>query len=100
VVSLLKGPSTIITNPEGINFVNPTGDFALASAGTGDVLTGIIGSLLCQGMDLTDAAVCGAYIHGLSSDIVSRKTSKTSLIASDLFEGIKKVFLEIEKQKY
>ena len=100
VVSLLKGPSTIITNPEGINFINPTGDFALASAGTGDVLTGIIGSLLCQGMDLTSAAVCGAYIHGLASDIISRKTSKTSLIASDLFEGIKKVFLEIEKQKY
>jgi ADP-dependent NAD(P)H-hydrate dehydratase / NAD(P)H-hydrate epimerase len=99
-VSLLKGPSTIITNPEGINFINTTGDFALATAGTGDVLTGIIGSLLCQGMDLTGAAVCGAYIHGLASDIVSKKTSRTSLIATDLFEGIKKVFLEIEKQKY
>ncbi|HEY5500708.1 MAG TPA: NAD(P)H-hydrate dehydratase [Candidatus Humimicrobiaceae bacterium] len=99
-VSLLKGPSTIITNPEGVNFINTTGDFALATAGTGDVLTGIIGSLLCQGMDLTSAAVCGAHIHGLASDIISKETSKTSLIASDLFEGIKKVFLEIEKQKY
>ncbi len=99
-VSLLKGPSTIITNPEGDNYINTTGDFALATAGTGDVLTGIIGSLLCQGMDLTGAAVCGAYIHGLASDIISKKTSRTSLIASDLFEGIKKVFLEIEKQKY
>lgn len=99
-VSLLKGPSTIITNPQGVNFINPTGDFALATAGTGDVLTGIIGSLLCQGMDLTTAAACGAYIHGLASDIISRRTSKTSLIASDLFEGIKRVFLEIEKQKY
>jgi NAD(P)H-hydrate epimerase len=99
-VSLLKGPSTIITNPEGVNFINTTGDFALATAGTGDVLTGIIGSLLCQGMDLTSAAVCGAHIHGLASDIICKETSKTSLIASDLFEGIKKVFLEIEKQKY
>jgi hydroxyethylthiazole kinase-like uncharacterized protein yjeF len=99
-VSLLKGSSTIITNPEGINFINPTGDFALATAGTGDVLTGIIGSLLCQGMDLTSAAACGAYIHGLASDIISKETSKTSLVASDLFEGIKRVFLDIEKQKY
>ncbi|MHB1346994.1 MAG: NAD(P)H-hydrate dehydratase [Candidatus Humimicrobiaceae bacterium] len=99
-VSLLKGPSTLISNQQGINFINPTGDFALATAGTGDILTGIIGSFLCQGMDLTEAAVCGAYIHGLSSDIISKNTSRTSLIATDLFEGIKKVFLEIEKQKY
>ena len=99
-VSLLKGPSTLISNPQGMNFINPTGDFALATAGTGDVLTGIIGSLLCQGMGLTEAAACGAYIHGFSSDIISKSTSKTSLVATDLFEGIQKVFLEIEKQKY
>lgn len=99
-VSLLKGSGTIITNMEGVNFINPTGDFALATAGTGDILTGIIGSLLCQGMNLTDAAVCGAYIHGLSSDIISKKTGKASLIATDLLEGIKHVFLEIEKLKY
>ncbi|MCE5330273.1 NAD(P)H-hydrate dehydratase [bacterium] len=100
VVSLLKGPGTLITNTDNISFINPTGDFALATAGTGDILTGIIGSLLCQGMDLTDAAVCGAYIHGLASDIISRKTGKTSMIATDLLEGIKYVFLEIEKLKY
>ena len=99
-VSLLKGPGTIITNTDGVSFINPTGDFALATAGTGDILTGIIGSLLCQGMDIMSAAVCGAYIHGLSSDIISKKTSKTSLIATDLLEGIKRVFLEIEKLKY
>jgi NAD(P)H-hydrate repair Nnr-like enzyme with NAD(P)H-hydrate dehydratase domain len=51
-------------------------------------------------MNLTDAAVCGAYIHGLSSDIISKKTGKASLIATDLLEGIKHVFLEIEKLKY
>lgn len=100
VVSLLKGPGTIITNTEDINFINPTGDFALATAGTGDILTGIIGSFLCQGMDLTGAAACGAYIHGMASDIISKKTGKTSMIATDLLEGIKHVFLEIEKLKY
>jgi NAD(P)H-hydrate epimerase len=99
-VALLKGPSTIISNSEEINFINPTGDFALATAGTGDVLTGIIGSLLCQGMNLTEAAACGAFIHGLAADIMSMETSRTSLMATDLFEGIKRVFLAIEKQKY
>ncbi|MCG2789127.1 MAG: NAD(P)H-hydrate dehydratase, partial [Actinomycetia bacterium] len=61
---------------------------------------GIIGSLLAQGMSLVDAAVCGTYIHGMASDIVAPYTSKTSQTATDLFEGIKKVFLEVEKIKY
>lgn len=100
VVSVLKGPGTLITNSDNISFINPTGDFALATAGTGDILTGVIGSLLCQGMSLMNAAVCGAYIHGFASDIISKKTGKTSMIATDLLDGIKKVFLEIEKLKY
>jgi NAD(P)H-hydrate epimerase len=98
-VSLLKGSSTLITL--GMDtFVNPTGDFSLATAGTGDVLTGIIGSLLCQGMDRLSAAVCGAYIHGLAAEIISSVTGKTSMIATDLLVGLQKVFLEIEKLKY
>ena len=99
VVSVLKGPSTIITLGED-TFINPTGDFALATAGTGDILTGIIGSFLCQGMDRLSAAVCGVYVHGLASDLISVDTGKTSMIATDLLEGLKKVFLEIEKLKY
>ncbi len=99
VVSVLKGSSTIITL-KNMTFINPTGDFALATAGTGDILTGIIGALLCQGMSRLDAAVCGVYIHGLASDVISKKTGKTSMIATDLLEGLQKVFMEIEKLKY
>ena len=100
LVSVLKGAATIISNPEKSIFINPTGSWALATAGTGDILTGIIGSLLSQGLELTDAAVCGAFIHGLASDIIANNTSRTSQIATDLLEGIKKVFLEIEELKY
>jgi ADP-dependent NAD(P)H-hydrate dehydratase / NAD(P)H-hydrate epimerase len=110
-VSVLKGAGTIISallpkRKEGkvkndvVSFINPTGNWGMASAGTGDILSGIIGSLLCQGMDPLDAAVCGTYIHGMAADIVSRKTSRTALIATDLLEGMKAVFLEIEKIKY
>ena len=100
LVSVLKGAGTLITEPGGRTFINPTGSWALATAGTGDILTGIIGSLLAQGMSLADAAVCGTYIHGMASDIVASYTSKTSQIATDLLEGIKKVFMEVEKIKY
>jgi len=100
MVSVLKGAGTLITEPGGKTFINPTGSWALATAGTGDILTGIIGSLLAQGMSLMDAAVCGTYIHGLASDVLAPYTSKTSQTATDLLEGIKKVFLEVEKIKY
>jgi ADP-dependent NAD(P)H-hydrate dehydratase / NAD(P)H-hydrate epimerase len=99
-VSVLKGPATIITDPAMVSFINPTGSWALATAGTGDILTGIIGSLLAQGMQLNEAAVCGTFIHGMASDIMAESTGKTSQIATDLLEGIKKVFLRIEKIKY
>ncbi len=100
LTSVLKGARTIISDYNDKTFINPTGNWGLASAGTGDILTGIIGSLLCQGMGLMESAVCGVYIHGLAADIMVRETSRTSLIATDLLEGIKRVFLEIEKIKY
>ncbi len=100
LISVLKGPRTLISNPQGNTFINNTGDWALATAGTGDILTGIIASFASQGMGNFDSAVCGAYIHGMASDIISRHTGKTSMVATDLLEGIKKVFLKIEKIKY
>jgi hydroxyethylthiazole kinase-like uncharacterized protein yjeF len=99
LISVLKGAGTIISDHKNTTFINPTGNWGLASAGTGDILTGIIGSLLCQGMGLMESAVCGAFIHGLAADIMVKETSRTSLIATDLLEGIKKVFLEIERIK-
>ena len=110
-VSVLKGARTVISNSfvndnskkrkddPVISYINPTGNWGMASAGTGDILSGIIGSLLCQGMIPIEAAVCGTYIHGLAADIICKKTSRTSLIATDLLDGMKEVFLEIEKIK-
>jgi len=100
LTSVLKGARTIISDYNKKTFINPTGNWGLASAGTGDILTGIIGSLLCQGMGLLESAVCGVYIHGLAADIMVRETSRTALMATDLLEGLKRVFGEIEKLKY
>lgn len=100
LTSVLKGARTIISDCDGRTFINPTGNWGLATAGTGDILTGIIGSLLCQGMGVIESAICGVYIHGLAADVMVKEISKTSLIATDLLEGVKKVFLEIEKIKY
>ena len=100
LTSVFKGARTIVSDYNNRTFINPTGNWGLASAGTGDILTGIIGSLLCQGMGLMESAVCGVYIHGLAADIMVKETSRTSLVATDLLEGIKRVFLEIEKIKY
>jgi|GEM_PF-77677 len=103
-VSVLKGASTIISGRDDkdtpVSYINPTGNWGMASGGTGDILTGIIGSLLCQGMTPIKAAACGTYIHGLAADRICRKTSRTSLIATDILDGMKEVFLEIEKIKY
>jgi len=100
VTSVLKGARTVISDYNKKTFINPTGNWGLATAGTGDILTGIIGSLLCQGMSLIDSAVSGVYIHGLAADIMVKETSKTALMATDLLEGIKRVFLKIEEMKY
>ena len=100
LISVLKGARTIISDYKNTTFINPTGNWGLASAGTGDILTGVIGSLLCQGMGLMESAVCGVFIHGLAADITAKETSRTSLIATDLLEGIKNVFLKIERVKF
>ena len=86
VVLLLKGVNTVIAAPDGRTFVNSTGNPALAKAGTGDVLTGIIGGFLAQGMEPFYAAALGAYVHGKCADELVKKASDASILASDLIE--------------
>ncbi|HPO91070.1 MAG TPA: NAD(P)H-hydrate dehydratase [Victivallales bacterium] len=69
VVVVLKGPRTVIVSPGKKIYVNPTGSVALASAGTGDVLSGIIASLCAQGLDCFNASILGTFIHGRLSEI-------------------------------
>lgn len=97
VCLVLKGAATAVALPDGDIYINTTGNDGMASAGSGDVLTGIISGLLAQGLTAERAAVLGAYLHGLAGDLVLEKISSYSLTASDLIEYISKAILEIIK---
>lgn len=84
---LLKGKNTVIASDTGI-FINPTGNSALAKAGSGDVLTGIISGLIAQGVSVKDSTVLGAYLHGLAGELASRELSEYSVLASDIINYI------------
>lgn len=94
---LLKGRHTSITTPSGKVFFNITGNSGMATAGSGDVLTGIITSLLAQGYSAQTAAVLGAYLHGYAGDKAAHTKSKTSMMASDIIDGIPQFFKQFEK---
>lgn len=84
-ITVLKGNKTIVTDGEQL-FVNTTGNSALAKAGTGDVLSGIISGLLAQKLSPLKAAVLGVYLHGLAGDIASDDYSKYSVLASEVID--------------
>lgn len=84
IIIVLKGHHTLIALPEGAAYFNNTGNAGMATGGTGDVLTGILTSLLGQGYTPTDAALLGVYLHGLSGDIAAENNSMEALIAGDL----------------
>jgi NAD(P)H-hydrate epimerase len=84
VYVVLKGAGTVIYTPEGYRYINPTGNAAMATAGTGDVLAGLIGALLAQGVPPLEAVQCGVYTHGLAGDRVRDRLGATGLIASDI----------------
>ncbi len=88
VYLVLKGASTVIAFPDGRVYINPTGNDGMASAGSGDVLTGMIASLLGQGLEAEKAAVLGTYLHGLAGDIAAEKLTPYSLMANDITENI------------
>ena len=82
-VTLLKGSRTVVATPGGLVRINPTGGPVLATAGSGDVLTGIIGGLLARGLDAGDAASAGAYVHGLAGMFAGGSLGEGTL-ASDV----------------
>ena len=88
VYVVLKGAYTVIYAPDGRRWLNPTGNPAMATAGTGDVLAGVIGALLCQGLEPLHAAQCGVYVHGLAGDHVRDRLGYHGLIASDVLEEL------------
>jgi ADP-dependent NAD(P)H-hydrate dehydratase / NAD(P)H-hydrate epimerase len=80
---LLKGSRTVVTDPQGRATVNPTGGPYLASGGTGDVLTGTVGAFVARGLPPADAAMAGAYVHGLAGRMASEEVGE-GVVASDL----------------
>ena len=101
VIMVLKGARTIVAEPSGQIAICPTGNPGMASAGMGDVLTGIICGLLAQGLSEWQAATSGVYIHGLAGDLAAQTTGQPGLLARDVLEAIPKALnktLFIEKE--
>ncbi len=96
-IVILKGAFTSITTSDGTVFFNSTGNPGMATAGSGDVLTGILLSLLAQGLTPVNAAVAGVYLHGLAGDIAAAESSFESLIASDIINCLGKAFNRIRE---
>ncbi len=94
VYLVLKGYRTLIATPQGEVFINPTGNPGMASGGTGDVLTGMIGGLICQGIDPLPALKMAVYLHGLAGDRVVLERGEHSLVATDLIHHIPAVLRE------
>ena len=87
-VLVLKGARSVIADGSGSLWVNPTGNPGMASGGMGDVLSGILGGLLAQGMRTADAACLGVYLHGAVADRVATD-GEVGLVASDLLPGLR-----------
>ncbi|MDP4188283.1 MAG: NAD(P)H-hydrate dehydratase [Bacteroidota bacterium] len=99
VVVVLKGANTIIACPDGRCFINSTGNPGMATAGSGDTLTGIILSLLAQGYASWQAAVIGVYIHGLAGDLAAQAVGQEAMIASDIINHLGKAFIYLHKNE-
>lgn len=95
LVIVLKGARTVITLPDGRVFFNPTGNPGMATAGSGDLLTGIILGLLAQGLEPSRAARAGVFLHGLAGDKAAARLSEPALLASDIGESLGEAFREI-----
>lgn len=104
IVTLLKGHQTLVAAPqrEGDEaprlYTNTSGNPGMATAGAGDVLTGVVAALLAQGLEPFAAASLGAWLHGKAGDAVARRTGWAALIASDLLDGLAEVIPGVEER--
>lgn len=94
---ILKGRYTAICMPDGHVMFNPTGNAGMATAGSGDVLTGIITALLARGYKTEDACIIGVYLHGLAGDLAARDLGEESLIAEDIIRYLSRAFKRLKE---
>jgi len=85
---VLKGHHTLVAGPDGRSYINHTGNPGMATAGSGDVLSGMLAAFLCQRLDCFTAAKFAVYLHGLAGDMAAREKTKISLIAGDIIDKI------------
>lgn len=96
---ILKGHYTAICMPDGHVMFNSTGNAGMATAGSGDVLTGILTGLLARGYSQQEACMLGVYLHGLAGDLAAEELGEESLIARDIIRFLPKAFLVMKKKK-
>ena len=94
---ILKGHHSALCLPNGKVIFNSTGNSGMATAGSGDVLTGIITALLARGYSQKNASLVGMYLHGLAGDLAAKEIGKESLIASDIINYLPKAFKRLEE---
>ncbi|MGA1030800.1 MAG: ADP-dependent NAD(P)H-hydrate dehydratase, partial [Flavobacteriaceae bacterium] len=96
VVVVLKGAFSTVALPDGSFWFNSSGNPGMATAGSGDVLTGIIGSLLAQGYQPPEAAQIGVYVHGKAGDLAAQQLGQRALTASGIVDALPKAFQLLE----
>ncbi len=95
VIIVLKGYETIVALPNAKVFKNTTGNSGMSTAGAGDVLAGMIGAFLAQGMAPVDSATSGVFLHGMAGDICAKELSEISVCATDIVNKLPETFLKM-----
>ena len=96
-IVVLKGYQTLVASPDGSVHVNPTGNPGMATGGTGDVLTGVLASLIAQEYETLAAARLGVFLHGLAGDLAASETGQAALAAGDLVDYLPRAFEQLDK---
>jgi NAD(P)H-hydrate epimerase len=97
VVCVLKGARTIVAAPDGRMAICPTGNPGLASGGSGDVLAGVVGGLLAQGVPAFEAASLAVYVHGAAADAIASRRGEVGLLARDLLSEVPAAIAAVQR---
>jgi NAD(P)H-hydrate epimerase len=98
-VVVLKGAYTVVAASDGRARISPVANSGLASAGTGDVLSGAIAGLVAQGLSLFDAAACGVHLHSQAGEVVKRELGEAGMMAGDLLPALPRAIKSLKEEK-